>query len=348
MYRAIRNTKNFIRYYYRLIIICLILASGLIFSRAYALTDEQYEDSNGITQYAYRLVDDVVGQDSVEEAMEAVTVAFDDAGVTMGGVTISGVGDVLGKINDIALVLGVIFVGMTFLISLLNMREQDIVEEEVFKRMVFLGIGIVMCVYAKPICMALANVGSGVAQLVAGVMPESTTEDIAGTIKDYMYEQTHMEAAGSGWFEQLKTGAGNIGRGIGFVLQLWIPSLIMKIANIIVNVICWSRAIEILILAAFSPLAFADIIEPNNLSSSPGIRFIKNFFALSLSGAFIVTIMIMCQSISSSLLALPAEETADEMAGFADITWRLVTVGIAEVGLVMKANSLAKAVLGLG
>ena len=347
MSRAIRNTKYFIKYYYRQIIICLILAAGLFMSRSYALTDEQIEDSGWIKPL-YTWVDDIVGTEAAEQAVDSVTVAFDENGVTLGDVTIDGVGSVISKINDVSLALAVIFLGMTFLISLLNMREQDIVEEEVFKRLVFLGIGIVLCVYAKTICMGIANIGSGVAQILANISPASNGNTLGDEIKDYIYEQTHVTSTGSGWWDKLQNGVGNIGRGIGFYLQLFIPWLIMKVVGIIISVICWARAIEILILAAFSPLAFADIIEPNNLSSSPGVRFVKSFFVLSLAGAFIVTVIIMCQSISASLLAAQIPDVYnDEAVTFAAATWKLVTVGLAEVGLVMRANQLAKTVLGL-
>ena len=118
----------------------------------------------------------------------------------------------------------------------------------------------------------------------AGISPAATSTGLGDTIKDYIYAQTHQKAAvGAGVFEKIGNAAGNFGRAAGFYLQMFLPWVMMKAVGVVINITCWSRAIEILVLASFSPLAFADIMDPSNVSSSAGMRFIKNFFALSLT-----------------------------------------------------------------
>ena len=348
MNHAIHNAGYFVRYYYRQIILLLLIITGLCLCRGYALTQEQYDEA-GFDKVVYDWIDEMAGTQTAKDVAKAVEVTYNGSSVSISGVEVSGVAPVLTKLNDVVKMLAMTFLIVSFGISLLNMRPNDTTEEEIFRRLVMLVLGIILCSYALDICMTLANIGSQVAAKISNIIPDAGggANSMVNDFKDYVYSQCHPDSSIIWWKNPMEFVVNHIactGKAIYFILQLLFPWLILKGTGIFVNVICWSRAIEILLLSAFSPLAFADIIEPNNLGSSPGMRFIKNFIALTLSGALIITAIIICQSINAAMLGNTV--TGDQKV--IDAVWKMVVVGLAQVSMVMKANQIAKSALGMG
>ncbi len=345
MNRALRNSKYFFRYYYKQMILILFVIFSILMFRGYAFSQEQYDNSAGFERLAYDMIDEIAGTKTTEEISKSVEVTYTGDSVSISGISVSGVAPVLKKINDISKALAITFLIVSFGISLINMRPNDTTEEEIFKRMIILSLGIILCTKALDVCMTLANIGSQVASRVSEVAPVITGDNgfsITDSFKDVIYESSNKhEATG---FDRFFEVLGNVSASVYYCLQLVIPWIALKAAWVLMNVVCWGRAIEILVLAAFSPMAFADIIEPNNLGSSPGMRFIKNFFALSLSGALIITVVIICQAINTTMLG----NTITGEQSVIGVVWKMVVIGFAQCAMALKANQVAKTALGMG
>ncbi len=139
---------------------------------------------------------------------------------------------------------------------------------------------------------------------------------------------------------------------LGIYLQLMIPSIAMYTVSLITNVVCWSRAFEILILSTFAPLAFADATDiDHQFGRGGGARFIKNVMALSISGAIIIFVMALSSNISINILADAmgvVEGASYSITNFLARTGDLLIVGFAQAGLVLKAQSMGKTICGVG
>jgi hypothetical protein len=130
---------------------------------------------------------------------------------------------------------------------------------------------------------------------------------------------------------------------LGYLIQLFLPNLVAKAADIVTSVTAWSRFIEITIFAAVSPLMFVDLVN-GKLENSAAVRSAKNVLALALSGGIILISVYVCGQIQFQIIAGSIEGSA---SGFCSQVWDLVVISVVQLGLVSKANSLAKQVLGM-
>ena len=90
-------------------------------------------------------------------------------------------------------------------------------------------------------------------------------------------------------------------------------------------------------MAIISPLAFADISKGSG-DRSNAMRAVKNVITLSLSGAIILLICIVCNQIQGSLIT---------EADFGTSIWNCVLISVVQMGLVHRANDIVKQGLGM-
>ena len=278
--------------------------------------------------------------------------------LTIGNYEVPALSRTITVANDLCKGIAVLFLIITFFLSLLQMRQVDQMDMELGRRLVMLILGFVLIFFSMQWCFALSNLGGMVASKVAETSDftqSKEVEDTVNTIKTIVWNNANLKAwdhdeSGIYFVGPIDVALTNIQNGFtafGYLLQLMFPHLLMRIAHIIVNVVVWGRAFEIVLMATFSPLAFAQIPDIHQVGHGPGMRFFKNMLALSISGAIIVFTLIMTNAVSFAILSDSIAGKKDFGAVLAGIGY-LVIVGLAQCGLIFKASSISKAVVGVG
>ena len=201
--------------------------------------------------------------------------------------------------------------------------------------------------------MWIANIGTGMADIVIEKMADGETGALiqgVDAIKAGMWEESHsnemIEASGMhiAWYEKLGNGVSDFGTKMGFILQLFFPYLAVQLGWIIVSVVCFSRAIELFIISAFSPLAFMDSNVVENFYNTPAWRFCKNILAISIQGAVIAGVL----AIGSSFIGAVVNGTSNTAGEFVEQSVQIIMIVFAEVSLVTRSQSIAKSVMAIG
>ena len=358
-------SKNFIRYYWKRILLAILALAMMAGMLAFAVDEEPYygEMSGLLKSLKDAELEYLIGGSTVDDVADEVAITFTgdikagNLSVAIGDINLDTIGPILKGVNDVAILLATLMLFISFMLSMLGMREQEIIEEEVIKKLLFLGIGLALCFYAKDICMGIANIGSSVAKGVAKTTTEATDKiDTLDTINDYIDSMaTPIPKDPKGIPEKLDAfgkGVGNSFNYLVWIIFFALPWLIAAGCRLAITLRIWGRAIEILLLAAFSPVAFSDIMDTNNISSSQGVRFVKNFAALALSGVFIIGSLAICRGLSASVLgstvgAALVDGGKVSFTELAKLLSNLILISVVQVGMVSKANQLSKTVLGL-
>ena len=339
--KGVVNLLPAMRYYKKQIIV-LILALAILFGMvAFCAPDyTTVTDMNGMTASMLQKVDELLAMETAEKVGTLTAVTFSNGDLTIAGQTISGA-TILTTLNELCQGIAVIFVCITFFISLMLSKDRDL-QEEILKKVIYFVVSLALVWYAQDICYAITGIGTEVTTKLIGTISASGIVDDAtiNATKQLFFDSVYVDS--DNFFDQM----GETFASLGLYLQLLIPSLAMWVVSVIINVTCWSRAFEIVTLSAFSPLAFADASNLDHFGHGGGSRFIKNMFALSISGAIIVFIMAFGSATSFTAVsnAVAAGTAGAIISGFKDV----LVIAFAEVGLILKAQSISKTLLGVG
>jgi hypothetical protein len=230
--------------------------------------------------------------------------------------------------------------------DMLMSNNQQMIMEQMIRKFIYLMIGIALVTNAFDIVMTITNIGSEILGIIFNKMSSSSSADIQTTIdnfKNTIYDECNTAASTSGLISGLLAHVTDFMTAASYLLKLIIPWLFCKICNLLVKVTCWSRFIEICILAVISPVMFSDVSQDHGgFMHSSCARAIKNVLALALSGAMILVSLYICNYISLALV--------DPTTGATDVisfAFNMVIVGIVRVGLVSKSSQLSKQMFGL-
>lgn len=175
----------------------------------------------------------------------------------------------------------------------------------------------------------------------------TTDGEKSDTIGDFQQEIINHTS----WYAEgtVLPDIGEIGRKIGaeiqgakYVLELAIPYFMSWVTNILVKGIIWVRAIELILMIAFSPLAFIAINGHSPIESI--MRFMKQFFALCIQGAIILVTVYVCNVIRSSVLAAGFSAAADNGAITAMID--ICVIMFVQAGIIARSKSIAQGLIG--
>ena len=358
---SLGNSRNFIRYYRKRIIVVLVLSAFIILSLAFADRPADWQDKpgfmNGIT---FSWLDDILSGGVAQEVADQVQIHYDESGaIQIGSYHVPGISNVVHAANDMCKGIAVLFIIITFFLSLLSMRSMDQMDEEFTRRMIMMVLGFGLAYFSMPMSFTVANVGSELAHKIAdagNLAAEPDALGAMGAVKGIIYDETHVEAydhaAGGvdyvGPIDKIQTWGENAMTSFGYMIQLFIPWLAMKAVRAVVFMVVWGRAFEIMALATFSPLAFMEVPDVHHVGRGPGMRFIKNMLALSISGAVIVFITLMANAIDIAILNQIIAGAGNGFGTVMSGIMSMVVIGLAEVGMVTKSQQVARTVVGMG
>lgn len=129
----------------------------------------------------------------------------------------------------------------------------------------------------------------------------------------------------------------------GIYVSMFIPWVAVQVANMVVNVLIYSRSLEILVLCQMAPIAFGFMSE-GGLGNSTGMRYLKNMMALALQGVVIIVILSMTSSI---IVGYMTNYSAASLTGGSSLTTNLVIMCWVEVGMIKKSLGICQKVVGL-
>lgn len=288
------------------------------------------------------MIDKIFGANRTEEYANLLSVTASGTSFSIGGVdSLEGLSSVLSAVNELFKVIGwglaLIFWGYSFAEMMMQSNGQLIVEQ-VIKKLLFLVICYFVIENSLEFCCEIVNAGT---ELTTATLESFTSIGMESSVAEYK-----EEVFNACWKEETFMGI-NWGffsttiAALGYVVQLFFPWLIALACDVIVKILCWSRAIEICILAAISPIMFMDLGSARELTHSSTARAIKNLIALAMQGALILISLAICQSIMQSIVG-------NSELSYADQVWDIVLISALQVGTIGKTQALAKQALGIG
>ena len=262
-------------------------------------------------------------------------------GTTSGGMTINM--SVIPSLYKVFQDLGIMVMIMYFGAGILEeLSFNQMYVEKLIKKFVFLVVGIVLISQSLELVYGIANIGSAVVLKAYNIanatgynMP--ALDDVRAEIWSDIYTVNPDSSA----IKRLLQNMTDLGVQIGYVTQMFIPWVINKLCWVLLQVVCWSRFIELTLMAVVSPIALSDIAKAD-VNTSNTARAIKNVIALSMSGSIILLAVIIGSSIQASIFA-----EAVTSNNFGSLCWEQVIVGIVQVGVCFRANDITKTALGI-
>lgn len=238
--------------------------------------------------------------------------------------TTAGYFDVFRSISNIVAPVGIGFGVIWVLLDLIEKAQMDQMTPEVLIRMGIKLIAMVTIINnVDLIAENCINAGNALMEQV------SSTNALAGP-NSYL-NQCYQTLRSAGVIKQ-----------ISMMVEMIVPALTVIICFIVMLVQMYGRILECGIRLAFMPLGVADAFTHG--INSPGIRYIKKFFAVCLQGAVLIAIMI----------AGIAIQTADSIDGGGALAiWLLggnvldLVITITMVGAMLKSQQLVNDVVGV-
>lgn len=330
------------------ILICtFILSCGTIAYADYDAFKNGSENPGSMTKTVLGWIEDIMGTETLESvnSMVAVETNFEQDTMEIGGITLSGISVGVKEINGLMIIAATMIAVICFLIGLeRKFIHQPYTPEILVKQFIILGIALVCIGKSLWLCQQISNFGSGMATAVIEKISQTTNNSSAvDHIKALIYADCEAKVSG-GMIKKISIIFGNISSQMGYIVQLLIPWVIMKVVSVVISFICWGRAIEILILATLSPIAFADILSERGQAA--GEKFIRNFIALSLQGVVIILVMYFCSQIHLGIIT-NSFSSSMSVATFSKDVYKIIVIGLVEVGMCTKSLSITKEVVGL-
>lgn len=299
-----------------------------------------YNDATGITKVIIGWMDMIFGSDDISEYSDILNISVGTNSISAGGVTLGST--LIGMINKIHSVfqtvgnsLVIIFFGVGILEEI---SFNQMFAEKLIKKFIFLFIAIALVNSSKDLVYGIANIGSDVTTKVVATV--NSSETATDDIKNEIYEDLQPEENG-GTLKKILSQVALIPVMLGYLVELLIPFIIGQICHVIITVVCWSRFLEITLMAVVSPIMVADVSRGNGMQSG-AIKGIKNVFAISLSGAIILISLYLGTEIAAN--AISDEVTLENVASQA---WNIIAINIVKTGMVMRASTLAKQAMGM-
>lgn len=309
------------------------------------------------------LVRFIVGATSSDTVMGFINTGFDVERVT-GGLT--------GALKSYGCTICAILWLSSLLTAYIN---QQAYAEVLLKRILVLGISIFLIYYSDTICQYIADIGTDLANELAATATDNIpdrAEEIITAMHDAadneadIAEDEEMEDIDG--IEADKDGAGiNVLKGFSkalkglfskllsgfrrkitvpltFLVALLIPALASAVGYIMIMIACYSRGVEIAILKVLSPIPMS-IIANEPLGSGPGARFLKNIGALSIQGAVLIVISVVC----TALVGTSIQDLASDLtpSGLMENGIKAAAVSIAEGAMMLKSLTLSQKLFGI-
>ena len=384
---SLGNTKNWIRYYWKAIVIALLACAILFGCRAYALTRKpNIFDLDG-------WIDTIFNVTNAAEygKLLSVSISSDFKDVYIYGKSTSGFGSYIGTIHNACVGIAVCVICITFFSSLMSMRMVDVTEEMIMRKMILFIASLVFVAYAHIIAANICNIGTSVLSAVSEKYNTEASTGLFGTtskdasdavsdsggavakLKDAVhmsinttkYSKNDVISEGLDSYVDLDlfeedpsnmfiiTRIGHMimdfGRMISYHVNLLLPAIVSLGSTVVVHFHAIGRALEILLMCAFSPLAFMDMTSLEDFSHSSAFRWLKTLGAVSLQGVIMLGVVIVGGALMSAcildIVNVHATDIDKLLLAPGANQLSLLTILFAEAGMVSRSGQIARSIL---
>ena len=242
--------------------------------------------------------------------------------------------------DDVVVPIATMLICIYFLLNVIDkMTSENFTWEQLARVMVMLVVGKFLIENSFEILTKLYDIGL---EIVKMVVTELGTGD-----KHNADVNVAMDA-----YKQMKEDKNGLMKVLWDIVMMFIllfPWLLSWIMRLIVKIICYTRIIEILVRAAFSPIALSDFFQ-NGLAGS-GWRWLKNFFAVCLQGVIIMAIALLYSAVLGGIMDSELMLTADEHFwdfGLFQFIGIWLALSASAIMLMFRSLALSKEILGTG
>ncbi len=244
--------------------------------------------------------------------------------------------------EDVIVPIATMMICIYFLLNIIDkMTSENFTWEQLARVLVMLVVGKFLIENSFEILTKLYAIGIELVEMVVSALGTGSEKNADVNVA--------LEA-----YKNMKEGKSGIMKVLWDLLMMFVllfPWLISWIMRLVVKIICYTRMIEILVRAAFSPLALSDFFQ-NGLSGS-GWRWLKNFLAVCLQGVVIMAISLLYSAIlggiiDSELLAAGKPDGTLWDFGLFQFCGIYLALMASAVMLMFKSLSLSKEILGTG
>jgi hypothetical protein len=178
-------------------------------------------------------------------------------------------------------------------------------------------------------------IGGGWVTTAAGNLGAGGLGDLGTQISSMIYDETTGKSVFS-WFQSIICG-----------LMMSIIFLAVMVSGILVVVMAYARAFEIILYISVAPLPFAFILMDN---ANVAKRFALQFLGVVLQGVLMIVIILMFRALCTAIIAntttlLGGLDPANPWITMIGMAGQMLVAVICLVASVMKSGSLAKQML---
>lgn len=143
----------------------------------------------------------------------------------------------------------------------------------------------------------------------------------------------------------ITTTDGNVASLLGMLVVALISWLVVIIAYVIALVVSWARALQIYIMAAFSPIPLSLLAEDE--TRQMGVGYLKNFAAVCLAGVIILVLLVSFPIVLGGLNAASAgAPVIDQVVGGLSYALQYLAMCILLIVSLVKSGSWARDIMG--
>jgi hypothetical protein len=137
----------------------------------------------------------------------------------------------------------------------------------------------------------------------------------------------------------------NVASLLGMLVVALISWLVVIIAYVIALVVSWARALQIYIMAAFSPIPLSLLAEDE--TRQMGVGYLKNFAAVCLAGVIILVLLVSFPIVLGGLNAASAgAPVIDQVVGGLSYALQYLAMCILLIVSLVKSGSWARDIMG--
>lgn len=347
--RSLTQISVWIKFHKKyLMISCIVLFGVLLLFRSMVFAEP---DANGLLNVALGYLDDLADNSKYSEISDMLAISISDDESYICGRRMDGIGNIVTTVNNLAQSYAVAIIVITFLVGYFNMQisQQEITIEILFKKFLMLIAMIWLTTEAMNISLVLCTIGDEFAGKISA--SSAANYDIAPLKAEMIAACEAEHDFGPMIPNWLAKGLSYVNNSfitpISFILSLFIPWVVQKVCWLIVQVTCFSRAIEVIVLSSMSPFACCMAHEgQTNLGHGTATRLFKNIGAVALQGAIIIVIMKVSAGLTVGTFdsLLDGGFTAKELGNAA---WTSCVASVASAGLCMRSLSIGQKIMGL-
>lgn len=137
----------------------------------------------------------------------------------------------------------------------------------------------------------------------------------------------------------------NVAALLGMLVVALVSWLVVLVAYVVALVVCWARAIQIYVMAAFSPIPLALLSQDE--TRQMGVGYLKNFAAVCLAGVIILVLLVSFPIVLGGLNAAnPGMPVVDQAVGGLSYALQYVAMCILLIISLVKSGSWARDIMG--